>query len=118
SSSPVLPSARPIFPSLYRRASLRPSSFPARRTSDLALCQHFPVEIEESGLDDRGYRAGVDFTEGVVFTHVGRDTARVEAHLGNRSEEHTSELQSRENLVCRLLLENKNSHVDSTGAVS
>src|SRR5690606_39575359 len=25
----------------------------------------------------------------------------------NRSEEHTSELQSRENLVCRLLLENK-----------
>src|SRR5690606_35632355 len=32
------------------------------------------------------------------------------AFLGGqvRSEEHTSELQSRENLVCRLLLENKN----------
>src|SRR5690606_38537504 len=28
--------------------------------------------------------------------------------LANRSEEHTSELQSRENLVCRLLLEKKN----------
>src|SRR5690606_40867443 len=28
---------------------------------------------------------------------------------GARSEEHTSELQSRENLVCRLLLEKKNS---------
>src|SRR5207302_9701440 len=28
--------------------------------------------------------------------------------LGYRSEEHTSELQSRENLVCRLLLEKKN----------
>src|SRR5690606_24706279 len=28
--------------------------------------------------------------------------------LHNRSEEHTSELQSRENLVCRLLLEKKN----------
>src|SRR5690606_40037742 len=28
--------------------------------------------------------------------------------LGARSEEHTSELQSRENLVCRLLLEKKN----------
>src|SRR5690606_40675158 len=27
-----------------------------------------------------------------------------------RSEEHTSELQSRENLVCRLLLEKKNPH--------
>src|SRR5436309_10571634 len=29
----------------------------------------------------------------------------------DRSEEHTSELQSRENLVCRLLLEKKNSAV-------
>src|SRR5690606_39939674 len=28
----------------------------------------------------------------------------------NRSEEHTSELQSRENLVCRLLLEKKNTN--------
>src|SRR5690606_40866073 len=34
---------------------------------------------------------------------------RVMSSLGNlRSEEHTSELQSRENLVCRLLLEKKN----------
>src|SRR5690606_41160784 len=30
------------------------------------------------------------------------------ARLGRRSEEHTSELQSRENLVCRLLLDKKN----------
>src|SRR5436309_11929534 len=29
----------------------------------------------------------------------------------NRSEEHTSELQSRENLVCRLLLEKKKTHL-------
>src|SRR5207253_8611034 len=32
----------------------------------------------------------------------------LEAFLGNRSEEHTSELQSRGHLVCRLLLEKKN----------
>src|SRR5690606_41890201 len=31
-----------------------------------------------------------------------------------RSEEHTSELQSRENLVCRLLLEKKKSQLDTT----
>src|SRR5690606_30958067 len=31
-----------------------------------------------------------------------------------RSEEHTSELQSRENLVCRLLLEKKNKHTRET----
>src|SRR5256886_13505699 len=30
---------------------------------------------------------------------------------GDRSEEHTSELQSQSNLVCRLLLEKKKSHV-------
>src|SRR5690606_19778168 len=30
------------------------------------------------------------------------------SHVDVRSEEHTSELQSRENLVCRLLLEKKN----------
>src|SRR5687768_18170982 len=35
----------------------------------------------------------------------GRRPARVEDHL--RSEEHTSELQSRLHLVCRLLLEKK-----------
>src|SRR5690606_31776474 len=32
-----------------------------------------------------------------------------DARVAGRSEEHTSELQSRENLVCRLLLEKKNS---------
>src|SRR5690349_23237507 len=33
---------------------------------------------------------------------------------GRRSEEHTSELQSRRDLVCRLLLEKKKKTVDST----
>src|SRR5690606_41424727 len=33
---------------------------------------------------------------------------RLSTHMNTRSEEHTSELQSRENLVCRLLLEKKN----------
>src|SRR5690606_41092306 len=34
-----------------------------------------------------------------------RESKRGGAWMNNRSEEHTSELQSRENLVCRLLLE-------------
>src|SRR3712207_7078437 len=44
---------------------------------------------------------------------VGRDERAVQAHEGQpggRSEEHTSELQSRQYLVCRLLLEKNNSH--------
>src|SRR5207302_3266422 len=35
-------------------------------------------------------------------------------NLGTRSEEHTSELQSRENIVCRLLLEKKNNYSSSS----
>src|SRR5690606_40375017 len=43
--------------------------------------------------------SGRDVTLGGDVTALGE---------GKRSEEHTSELQSRENLVCRLLLEKKN----------
>src|SRR5690606_40688070 len=39
--------------------------------------------------------------------HPDTRCARGAARDGRRSEEHTSELQSRENLVCRLLLEKK-----------
>src|SRR5690606_40290201 len=42
-----------------------------------------------------------------VYHWVVGARARGTLQLGNRSEEHTSELQSRENLVCRLLLEKK-----------
>src|SRR5690606_39410631 len=38
---------------------------------------------------------------------VGGDSRRRGVGAGVQSEEHTSELQSRENLVCRLLLEKK-----------
>src|SRR5690606_40911976 len=41
---------------------------------------------------------------------VTREGDTAPAVLTVRSEEHTSELQSRENLVCRLLLEKKNKH--------
>src|SRR5690606_41281455 len=43
---------------------------------------------------------------GIKGVAVGIDSYRRQL----RSEEHTSELQSRENLVCRLLLEKKNSN--------
>src|SRR5437016_11321785 len=43
-----------------------------------------------------------------VFTNIGNViTPEVQAPLELRSEEHTSELQSLTNLVCRLLLEKK-----------
>src|SRR5436309_4593480 len=42
-----------------------------------------------------------------VLTPSGGGAQRLGAVIIMRSEEHTSELQSRENLVCRLLLEKK-----------
>src|SRR3712207_7253181 len=39
-----------------------------------------------------------------------RSRARADSPRGDRSEEHTSELQSRQYLVCRLLLEKKKKH--------
>src|SRR5256885_7147555 len=45
--------------------------------------------------------------------HLGGERVHQPLHLGHgrpRSEEHTSELQSPCNLVCRLLLEKKNAH--------
>src|SRR5690606_40389654 len=44
-----------------------------------------------------------------VFTEAGESipVTVIECTPNRRSEEHTSELQSRENLVCRLLLEKK-----------
>ena len=52
--------------------------------------------------------------EGIVFS--ANPAAELifsmdEKGLQGRSEEHTSELQSRRNLVCRLLLEKKKAHV-------
>src|SRR5206468_9464446 len=42
-----------------------------------------------------------------MYASVPRDTGRCLITGGLRSEEHTSELQSRSDLVCRLLLEKK-----------
>src|SRR5690606_41543177 len=43
----------------------------------------------------------------LIRSHVAPPSVQVPLPEGGRSEEHTSELQSRENLVCRLLLEKK-----------
>src|SRR3712207_8508847 len=53
-----------------------------------------------------GCRAGADGAGARRADHALGDLAD-RAALGERSEEHTSELQSRQYLVCRLLLEKK-----------
>src|SRR3712207_8922647 len=54
----------------------------------------------------------VDPHVGRIDTQPGFRRTVVDAGAEDRSEEHTSELQSRQYLVCRLLLEKKNRHGD------
>src|SRR5438874_8929971 len=75
-------------------------SFPTRRSSDLEADLAPLVDDEDAGRDVRLVERAVDQREGEV-----RDARLLEQAL--RSEEHTSELQSRRDLVCRLLLEKK-----------
>src|SRR5690606_40715378 len=79
--------------------------FPTRRSSDLAIAYRAAVRFfVENRNEGRGFGEAVALVEADV-----RENARrfAQAGLIERSEEHTSELQSRENLVCRLLLEKK-----------
>src|SRR5690606_17009909 len=64
-------------------------------------------------LAEQLYRLGVQQVKVLTLPHVaqggktGLDDYLLVRTPDDRSEEHTSELQSRENLVCRLLLEKK-----------
>src|SRR5690625_5640640 len=51
---------------------------------------------------------GVPETSPPIHTYISFPTRDIVTYVGYRSEEHTSELQSRGHLVCRLLLEKKN----------
>src|SRR5207249_11019791 len=91
-------------------------SFPTRRSSDLrdfdASCPWFanpnnhpllrPYQIEANAAIEQAIAARKRQMLVAMATGTGKTFTLV-----NRSEEHTSELQSRFDLVCRLLLEKK-----------
>src|SRR5207244_12305762 len=92
-------------------------SFPTRRSSDLVVeCYATEAVVTMvAGLVDQGYQEyAVEAAISKVFgTECLWRTADEALQIagGNgymRSEEHTSELQSPDHLVCRLLLEKKN----------
>src|SRR2546430_7625798 len=78
-----------------------------RAGNDLALHQQaLDACIDQAGTELREVEHADDQRE--QAGHVEEDDAAAETRKGNaRSEEHTSELQSQSNLVCRLLLEKK-----------
>src|SRR5690606_41953752 len=91
-------------------------SFPTRRSSDLPRQllvgqrrsdpRRHPVRRRlELSLQGRRCEPAIELGAGAAKPLV--DQRRLPSPFAARSEEHTSELQSRENLVCRLLLEKK-----------
>src|SRR2546430_17473064 len=87
-----------------------------RRPPRSTLFSYTTLFRSRNGLDDRadwhsgfvgaagGFGGQVRIRIEASWRNRGRNCAGIDA----RSEEHTSELQSQSNLVCRLLLEKKN----------
>src|SRR5690606_40158013 len=93
-------------------------SFPTRRSSDLNFSSEVnnlrQMELERDNLrllykegsrEIKELDARINNTKSNIQHLIATSRSKVNKELGNRSEEHTSELQSRENIVCRLLLE-------------
>src|SRR5438067_9146115 len=91
-------------------------SFPTRRSSDLdvALPGHELTDLGLIHVEAEDAVAGRGETLRERQADVAESFAAAGYRvLGFRSEEHTSELQSRFDLVCRLLLEKKKKHISS-----
>src|SRR5690606_42099427 len=116
SSTTVLPPCGILFSS----CSAHPRhlhSFPTRRSSDLSKRTSPPATYAWP----RSINSWISEIMSVLPSARGatNSVARGWTDGGrqpNRSEEHTSELQSRENLVCRLLLEKKKQSTHATPA--
>src|SRR5690606_41692772 len=98
-------SARATVFILGYRALGDPHSFPTRRSSDLATVIGEVTDGDRLVVTWNGETV-VDVPPRTV-AHEGPVYERPVRRPDYRSEEHTSELQSRENLVCRPLLEKK-----------
>src|SRR5690606_41846686 len=92
------PSDHDVCPFLYQSSVVHQAlhSFPTRRSSDLKL------------ISTVSAAAKLRLPIREVITSSSPLSSQLRPFVTtSRSEEHTSELQSRENLVCRLLLEKK-----------
>src|SRR3712207_6865902 len=86
--------------------------------NDTATTEIYTLSLHDALPISPGRRRGGHGRLAGVRHPPGRDRApggpRLGHHGPRRSEEHTSELQSRQYLVCRLLLEKKKKHTTTT----
>src|SRR5690606_41527041 len=99
---------RPQTTSLFPYTTLFRSEFHFAAVVGVSLLDFRLLQGLEGGLAQRvedGRRRALGGEERDPFGHLG--VLHIQFFNSGRSEEHTSELQSRENLVCRLLLVKK-----------
>src|SRR2546430_4220877 len=91
----------------------RSTLFPTRRSSDLTV-----VTNAAKAPAFRKWQPSVRARLRCVSCHASKSRAKLPTNrvVDRRSEEHTSELQSQSNLVCRLLLEKKKTGTGSDEA--
>src|SRR3712207_8389583 len=99
------------------RSTLFPYTTLFRSFVDMASRFNFPLMIGDEDLKVISLNKKTDIafelkhSDNIVFMKVKRNFEGLKQVLiQTRSEEHTSELQSRQYLVCRLLLEKKTEH--------
>src|SRR5690606_42017636 len=95
--------SRPGAGSLYPSSSRPPCKKAFFPYTTLFRSGRSPVNVGVGGSTG-SYGSGVGLGVGINLGGGSRPSEQIDTE---RSEEHTSELQSRENLVCRLLLEKK-----------
>src|SRR5690606_39867822 len=101
----------PLYTSLFFQCHCAPRdlhSFPTRRSSDLPSPAPAPRGRRSPTPSRRPARWRPSTRRPAPTPGPSAPPPPAVPRRRGRSEEHTSELQSRENLVCRLLLEKKN----------
>src|SRR5699024_12266005 len=88
-------------------------SFPTRRSSDLKIVREIARAFVTAFHQEEIDAIVTVETKGIPLAYAVADILNIPViiirrNMRVRSEEHTSELQSRFDLVCRLLLEKKN----------
>src|SRR3989475_11339312 len=105
-----------VVPGVRRLLANNPGPFTFKGTVSYIVGRDRVAIIDPGPLDETHIAALLEAVRGetvthIFVTHTHRDHSpavpRIKAATGARSEEHTSELQSQSNLVCRLLLEKK-----------
>src|SRR2546430_12605248 len=97
---------RPPRSTLFPYTTLFRSLRRRRHGQGAERAMHFGIFVEEM-------RRGVDQAAAFRDVFAVAEAAEATAKTSRRSEEHTSELQSQSNLVCRLLLEKTKSDTKS-----